>query len=413
MKEVLKSIRSDYFSFIAVGFLIAVTANTFFYTTNLPIYIGCIIYSFIFIKKSYKINLNFNLIILIILFLLIGQSYTNGVFLPFTIIGKLVRILLAYFVIRLVNKNFFTQYVNFVYITAVIGFFIYLIFIIFPDFISFCEVNITPYVQPPFQGDIIRKHIIIYDYSNLKYTRFLDFGLNAGFYWEPGAQAIFLVFAIIFHSFSTNTFFNKINIVMIIILLTTFSTTGYLAIIIFGIIFQIISSKNKIVTLFLSSILSLLIYTSIFSEIPFLKAKIEDDISLVSSEQNEGSRFQSLYLDYLTAIQNPFFGIDINANEESEYENGIRNKENHRNNGIGIILGNHGFLGLILYLFAIYLSIKKLKNSWNLQKESIIGLLFMFIFLNFGMPLTLRPFFYALMLLFLIPNNFNKTLTYQ
>jgi hypothetical protein len=406
MLNVIRSIRSNYFAFFAVGYLIAITANTFFYTTVFAILVGCLYYGFIFFKRGNFIDSKFHMILIFVTIILLGQSFLNGVFVPLTILGVYLRFFTAYFIIKLVNKDFYVQFINFVFISGIVGLVIYILFSFFPTLVSFCETNITPYVQPPFQEGI-RKHIIIYDYSNLVYKRFQNFGLNAGFYWEPGAQAIFVMFAMMFHTFSTGKIINKINIWLFIILLTTFSTTGYICFLVFLLSYNLAITQYKVLQFLISGILLIIFYTTFFSSIPFLKNKIETDIQYIGSKQNEGSRFESFVLDFETALENPLFGKDIHVDENGETIK--KNATNHRNNGIGVLLGTYGFIAFFIYMWANIKGFSNLRRSWGLNKQIGLIYLLMFLLLNFGMPLTLRPFFYGLTMLFLLNTHFTKS----
>jgi hypothetical protein len=406
MLNVIRSIRSNYFAFFAVGYLIAITANTFFYTTVFMIVVGFLLFGFVFVKKGHKIDHNFHVLIIIITVILLGQAFISSYINPITILGVYLRFFTAYFIIKLVNKDFFVQYINFVYITAILGLVFYALFTIFPALVYLCENYITPYVQPPFQEGI-RKHIIVYDYSNLIYKRYLNFGLNAGFYWEPGAQAIFIMFAFMFHTFSTRKILNKVNIWLFIALLTTFSTTGYVSFMAFILMYNIAVTKYRVLQIIFTLILSFIFYKSIYSNVPFLKDKIEADIEYINSSKNEGSRFESFLLDFNTAMEHPLFGKDNFVDEQGEIIE--RNKENHRNNGIGILLGTYGFFAFFLYMRGNYLTAKKLQKSWGLPRTLIIIFMIMYVFLNFGMPLTLRPFLYGMMMLFMLNTTFKKS----
>ena len=70
---------------------------------------------------------------------------------------------------------------------------------------------------------------------------------NTGFTWEPKAFANFLMLGILFNLLRYRLrFFNKRMIIMLITLITTFSTTGY--IMIFGCISMFILVNIKIST---------------------------------------------------------------------------------------------------------------------------------------------------------------------
>jgi len=394
----VKNNEIDRFSLIAVGFLIAVTANPFFYETVHPILFGTLFYGFIFLKKGKKISPQFHFAILFITLIFLGQYFTVGNLSIVTYFGVLMRFFLAYFVLNLIKQDFFIITSSFVTKMAYLSLLIYIPLTIFPFLVDFLISNVSPYVQAPFI-DEFRAHIVLFDLSSMHIKRFGNFGLNSGFYWEPGAHAIFLIYALAINLFVKNKIFNKNNLILIFTILTTFSTTGYVSLAIL-LLFFLITIKTKKARFkayfFLLPILSIIIYNS-FSNLTFLSSKIEQDIEYMSSSNNVGSRFQSFLFDFNSWKEYPLFGKDRSTDSQGralEFTRAL-----HRNNGLGILLATYGIFSFLIYLYLAYKGIRMFQNRNNLSKRFSQVFMILFLLTSFGMPMTLRPYYYALVLL--------------
>ena len=145
-------------------------------------------------------------------------------YLPYTTyIGVTIRIFLAYFTVRVLGKNFTKYYVDIIYVLSIMGFFIYVPQLIVPGFGRFLISSISPLLRNPlYSGDIWYAPDIIFYVFNSGVGMYR----NCGPFWEPGAYSGFLVIAMIFHYLESKTITDKKSIVLILALLSTFSTTG-------------------------------------------------------------------------------------------------------------------------------------------------------------------------------------------
>ena len=119
----------DWFSFLSIGFLIALTTNRFFMVDfDYWAILGLLFYGYKFYSRKYKIQKNFYLIIIFAISLQFGQVLTNdSIKIPlYTFIGLHIRLFLAYFIIRLLKSDFYHSFVKFVYIMAKISLIFYL-----------------------------------------------------------------------------------------------------------------------------------------------------------------------------------------------------------------------------------------------------------------------------------------------
>jgi hypothetical protein len=390
--------KPDLYSFFAVGYLIAVTANPFFYVSINYIILGVIITALEMFRRKKNIQKGYVKFTIIFLAIQVGQVITTGVFSPISLLGMHLRFLLAYFVLRTIKYDFFLTSARFVYVMAAVSLIFYIPMIIAPGIETYLRGLAKSIYNPFISEEVINENLIIFQLKNFELKRFLNLGLNSGFYWEPGAHAIFIVLSIMIYSIKEQGFiFSLKNLILVFTLFTTFSTTGYLAFFLFLNIFFIVrSSQSSILKIVIGLMLIYSTY-NIISFLPFLGDKIIADIELSDSNNITGSRFQSLINSFNEWRKYPIFGSDRTGGNRSLTIDDYSYQQLHRNNGIGVLLASYGIFFFIYYFVQV---IKAIRTN-SLFKRKIDYLLFLLIFtlLNFGMPLLTRPFFFAMVLL--------------
>lgn len=219
---------------------------------------------------------------------------------------------------------------------------------------------------------------------------------NAGFAWEPGPFSMFIVLAILF-TFSTNNFkINKNIIILIIGLITTQSTTGFIT---FFIVLAIYAfQKNKsLIFIYLPIFLSVSIF--LYTSLPFLQEKITNQIVYsqtdmektllnyrigISSSADRNisiGRFSGFMLNLLDFYKNPFIGFG------GHYENTIAYKYNadiHSTTGLGNWLAQFGLIGMILMLYSLTKSLSLIGDYFNIRGKPFLILIFLSFFFGFN-----------------------------
>lgn len=149
---------------------------------------------------------------------------------------------------------------------------------------------------------------------------------NPGFAWEPGLFATMIVIAIVFNILLNN---GKINIrnrsffILLLALLTTFSTTGYVAMLLILILNYINGTSLSIFKRIV--VTSLLVIGSIYVyNLPFISGKLEAQ-SKTENYKTSGNleywestgqaltvqRFEGIQLDLLNLYDKPLFGYGV------------------------------------------------------------------------------------------------------
>ena len=229
---------------------------------------------------------------------------------------------------------------------------------------------------------------------------------NSGFMWEPGAFAAMILIAMIILYIKKG--FNKPlfrrYLIYSIALLTTLSTTGYIAFVLFLLMLSIDVFKVRI----LRGIIFFIIFISVsiyVSNLPFVTQKIIDqsnsinianDTKVGSSVQKKSlGRFGSLVAGIKILKNNPITGIGLDDSRRT----GEIGKYQWTNGLIDYAL-KFGLIGIILLIINLYKSINQIGEIKITKINSTIIVLILMTIL-FSNPIAILPIFLALQFSFL------------
>lgn len=228
---------------------------------------------------------------------------------------------------------------------------------------------------------------------------------NWGVFWEPGAYAVYLNIALLIILFSNIKINRKKGICILAMgILTTFSTTGIISMILIFLSFLIQSNIN-------AKIEKNLIKKILFF-VPIMAFVNSDALFKVFGKLNEGltnisfsSRWYSIVYNFRIFISNFFFGIGTSKYDQS-YRIVIMNE-------LGLSLGNTNTILLILAQYGLYIGILYIYLIWRfarkLGKEDILTIS---IFLSIIILLFMEDFTYSLFMntiFFFGLNSYNKS----
>lgn len=374
--------------------LIAVTGIPFFKVGDISfLLVSMFLAGSVFIYRRLKVDKFFIVFFLAYVVVMVAQMVKFN-YLPFTTyIGVSIRIFLAYFTVRVLGRNFTKYYVDIIYVVSIAGFFIYIPQLIIPGLEQFFVSSISPLFRNPlYSGDIYYAPDIIFYVFNSGVGSFR----NCGPFWEPGAYAGFLVIAIIFHYMESKTITDKKSIVLILALLSTFSTTGLLALMFFLVMYL----GHKVAPIYklilIPTILAAIIIS--FTTIDLLGEKIVSQLDVASTHHN--TRFKSAVLDLQDFADNPILGLGRDS--YTRYK-GITNPIlTHRTNGLSNYLVTYGIFIFLFYFGSIYYAFYKLclKNGYA-PRYALYGLLLIFI-TGFSEVYFSLPFFYGMAMLHMV-----------
>src|SRR6202012_919956 len=123
------------------------------------------------------------------------------------------------------------QFVRFVYVFSIISLIFYVPCVISHPFAFFLIDHVAKYTQSPFHRAFTEEfynafpcNLIIMNLGQIWLNR------NSGFYWEPGTNGGFLCLALFINLFyRKEKLTSRFSVVFIITIITTLSTTTYLA----------------------------------------------------------------------------------------------------------------------------------------------------------------------------------------
>ncbi|HEX2967689.1 MAG TPA: O-antigen ligase family protein [Bacteroidales bacterium] len=266
---------------------------------------------------------------------------------------------IAYTTISVLKFNFFLIYEKILYYFAAVSLFIWgfqvltgddflfgiILRIPFLEEISFVSgggLSTIVYSIQPYATTLINEHII---------------SRNCGFAWEPGSYSSYLALGIFINLFlaeknksTQNRFW-----VLLLAILSTMSTTGYVLLAIIMVFYLMNRDFRKVVLLFPVAALALILFFSL----PFMKDKIVELVKEPESldemvyqaagrERNiTPQRFSSLIITLIDFKNNPFLGIAAHASESWVEQAGSSISPI---SGIGNLMAQFGLAGLIPFL---------------------------------------------------------------
>lgn len=218
---------------------------------------------------------------------------------------------------------------------------------------------------------------------------------NCGFVWEPGAFAGYILLVVILY-------FDKIDVlrkkykgklyILMIALLTTMSTTGYVVLLLLVICYLIRYVKHKVVLVLIAPILVVLI--GFVASLDFMGNKITEQVEGaqdvdVFDEAIDHGRFSALVFDMYYIAKHPIIGNGLHS--QTRYADHSYMSDEALwgfGNGFSKMLGSMGILFMLFYLGMIYKS--------RLSKfESLTVIMAVVLLLN-GEDYLMFPLFYSI-----------------
>lgn len=359
------------------------------------------IFGIFYYGNPFKVN-NKNLIIALMVWLLyfIFNSFAVMSFHPFFMIMYIIKIIIAYWLIKHYGSSLLFYYENIIYFLAKLSLFFFTWELLSPSSIRalFDFLDVAQNSNPNSDYLSIIVHGIGGQETNLKFPR------NCGFTWEPGPFACFVALALFFNIIRNKSIFKDKTKILIffITILTTQSTTGYLILLVLLVWFFWTLSKSfgKKVSALAISIIALFLYVSV----DILNEKIEKESKqdlqeLINNSRDydiayNPGRFVSLELAFKDVVKRPFLGIG--GYTDLKYSS-IQKVKISTISGVGNILMRYGMFGVIVFIYLLYSTGKWLSNKSQLYCTLIFPLIILIIGFSFG--IVESPFIVTLLLL--------------
>ncbi len=328
---------------------------------------------------------------LVFLALFAVQVIAFGEFKLNTVVAYMMRICFAYFTVKIVGRNFDKYFVNLIFYYSILSLIITGAIFANPGIADYIYSNVTPFFDSITYYPNTVKHFIIYT-MELGYK--VEVPRNSGPFWEPGLFSCFLFLALTFNIVRNKSFFNKKNVIFLITIFTTQSTTAYLAIFVFIIIYIVISNK-AIYSAILIPIIAF-IFVVAYNQLSFMNEKIEKmyNESTDAEKSKVYSRIVSGKVNVDNFISSPIFGI-------GRYFV-IKEEENSGNNGVTLLLAEFGLIGFGYYFIMMFSSYREYCRMHNFNKNFSIAIIAGLLVLGFSQGLFQRPFFMGLCFMYLV-----------
>ena len=211
--------------FLAV-FSIAL-ANVTFATYSVFNVIFALVAAHYYFMKLGKLDGLFFGIIILFLFIGLGQAFAFDTFNFYNFGGIFLIFLIPYYAYRTIGLNYFQYFVQIIYFLAVVSLVFWAAINLWPAIGVFLQFVSKSLRLDPASNE----SVLIY---NVELSRSsLGFIKNSGFTAEGGLFCTFLIPALYLNNITSFKLFTKRNMVFIVAIITTSSTAGYAALIIF------------------------------------------------------------------------------------------------------------------------------------------------------------------------------------
>ena len=273
------------------------------------------------------------------------------------------------FIIYYIKSDFFNIYIKILYYFSLISFIFFTLYYTANGFVAGFARSIPGiFVKSSmvYGVEVKQPNPIFYNFD----TNFMELGRNNGPFWEPTVFATMLIIAQIFNLLLNKTLFNKKGIIFTIAILTTFSTTGFLAYFLLLLFYFILSAKIKLFTKIALLTGALVIGFNLYTNLPFLSEKINNEIENTDAEIDKyggDSRLASAIVDIGEVSQKDIYLLLGKGNSPSTRVEGP-DKEVLRNCGDTALLVEWGIPYAAFYVFLLCYSFLELSRFYGINR---------------------------------------------
>ncbi len=349
------------------------------------IYLLFPVVTFIFFYSKQKFDFIVLKFILPFVFVFLIQSLFYGSQFSWSItLG--IRLITMYFCAKIIGKDFIKIFIETLKVIAIISLVFYVFQYIGPTY-SFMmslsnKITSLGIRSESINVDVLRPNFIIYVMS-VKLEGFNVYR-NSGAFWEPGLYVIFLNIAFFLNMFITKKIINKTNLIFIIAILTTFSTNGFIVILMSLALF---TSINKSVSL----PVKILLFTFLIGvlpaimALPFMSKKVDDQFN---QSDISYSRFGAAVVHYNIVKDYPLTGMPWSEETYLKYADNISP------NGITVIFVRYGLIAGIIYYILLFRLCSTIMALFG-KRNSGFALFLVLVVSNFGQTTGNSPIYWT------------------
>ena len=391
---------------VLVFSLIAVSTIPFFKS---PIGVFLAIICILYLNKNIlaTITMETSLFLLIVFILEIYHATTFRNYEDWVVKQILLFFFISMFVIYYLKLDFLNIYIRIMYSITLISFVFYFIYLISPSLIIGFANSMPSLFSKNFRiyDDMYeRVNPIIYNFDHNFYK-----GRNNGPFWEPTVFASLLLIGQIFNLLINKIIFNKIGIVFSIGILTTLSTTVFIAYFILLVSYFLIDSRFKITYKISLLFVSIIIGSYLFANLSFLEEKINTEFSEIDNniDKRGDSRMASALLDLSEVKQeNIFLLLGKGSGKYSRI--GATDKDVIRNCGLTALLVEWGIPFFLLYVGLLFYSFYKLTKYYQINTLFSFTFTFIILLMSFSEVFLDLPLFHSLIFIGLMMKRYYK-----
>ena len=336
------SIYIKYFLFL---YLLAISSFEYFFRVNqMAIYLifPLVTFGFFYYKKKFDLLVLVIISPFVLVYLLQTVLYGSPFYFAITLAIRLITI---YFAVKLIGKDFLRIFINTIKIITISSLIIFLFQIVGGYSILISLSN--KFTNLGMDTTILnRPNFIIYTVQLIEEGQI--FVRNSGPFWEPGLFAVYLNIVLFLNLFIKKRIFENTNLLFILGIITTFSTTGIVALILNFSLFTFLNKSISLPARFVT-ITFLIISIPIIFSLPFMSEKIEDSYN---KSDVSYSRFGAAVVHWNIIQDFPLTGLpsgeEIFARFYSKYADNISP------NGITVMFTKYGILVGFFYYFLLY-----------------------------------------------------------
>lgn len=389
--------------FILVAFILIsgygnnfLTSLSFLGFITVTAFLSFLIYSY---SQQYLLKLVFGITSFLFAYSL-GLLFSIGELPNIYFLGRYVLLFFfVAFLIRFVKIDLWGKFENIIFVLVVISLIFSVLQLLFPNYF----IPFVRFVDSFFNSENIYSTNRLYYYNCIVYTvnqnssEFADFR-NCGFAYEPGFFSLFINLGLIIEWVKSKKIISTKSIIYIIVLVSTFSTTGFIVFILSA-IFLIYYFRIKTKLIYIPLVLfALFVFLNSSIGISKINRLLNDSITFSDADNKAFSNPDILvslgriegftYLFSETINTSPLFGFVRNSDS---YNDNIGNPS-----GAGRLFYNWGLIGFLLSIFCFWASSKQFSYQifgrrnfkWHLMFFSI------FVVYLFSFPMTNTPVFF-------------------
>lgn len=386
----LKPLRMHYFLSLAI---FALTGFEYFYRATGFLIFPLAAYTFYEIfRTGYRHNSKVYFFICLFVFVSALQFLTGHNQNIFTTIILGLTLVVSYFTAQLTGRNLVLAFINVTVALATVSLFFFTI--AYSDFLlKFFTGNFSKYFVPlnySASDSIFTKesnNILIYNFR--EYNSF--YNRNSGPFWEAGMFVVILDIALFFNLLKGNSLFSYKSILLIITIITTFSTTGYIGMFMTISLFVYLNTRSKFKFIFVPLII--LIAYNIFS-LDFMGEKIANQID--NADVSGVSRFGAILIHMQLIKEYPLLGIGDGL---STYMS-LYTDANSTANGLSLVLVKFGIIVGLLYFVFLFRACISIVRTYSTRYTYLTGSVFftLLIILGFSQDVTVRFLYFFLII---------------